>query len=216
MLLRSRGVGSLSNADYDDLLYKVVQAAPKERDGILTEQCLDEMGIPETEEELERKFNPKKMKLNEMSATRQRACVITGASYQALLDIRKTLHLQQLASQKQRETDSELKQAAKQTQAEEKKRNAEDKQEWERKIKACMGTTSSSAPRPDAPIRDDVRCFFHGMWRAKWRKVGLDDQWNQCRHCDQWFCSKCSSLEKVLKNFKKTKNKKKKKKKPKS
>jgi len=141
----------LSDADYDDLLFKVVRDAPKERDGFLTEQYLDEMGIPQTQEEAQRASNPKKKKLNELAATRQRASVLTGVTYQTWADIKKILVLQRKAEQKQREIESELRQVEKERETEEKKKTPRQSKSESAKSNCVWALHLPRPPDPTTP-----------------------------------------------------------------
>ena len=170
---------------------------PKERDGLITEEYLDFLGIPETEEEKDRESNPSKKNLNEMSTTRQRALVITGSGYRAWMEEKKAKVLAAQTAAATKVSLNALNKATKLREAAQKALRSQLKEEREAKIRLCMGTLTSPAPRPQAAVPSDVQCVLHGMWRGKWKELGLNDPWTQCRVCDQWFCPVCGNREKV-------------------
>lgn len=191
MLLRSDAFKNMKEDEYNKTLERVKKAARDPRTGLCFEFELDDLGIPLTPEEEERRNNPKKVPLNLMTDQRQRALIFTGEGYTEWL-ANKARIVEEEENKKEERKKGREKRKMEAERQEVVKRARIDK---EARIARCLGSANTPPPLPVIPVPKDVKCLIHGCWRGTWLEEGLPKRgWGRCRKCGNYFCPKCSNV----------------------
>lgn len=189
LLFRSDAFKNMSTGDFKTLLERILERCKNPRTGMCEESELDELGIPMTDEERERRESKTKVQLNAMSETRQRAFIFTGQGYEEWKHGRASTAVE----------INEMKQKKKEATERKKEENEEKKCITNLKKAAKADKIRALLESPNDPTDASVKCSFHGhISRSKWIQRGLGNWgWKRCPKCLCHFCPLCS--KKVLK-----------------